>query len=299
MKNRAGSSNTPWTILKLLKWATAYFKDRKIDDPKAVAEILLAQSLQLRRIDLYLQFDRPLEEKELADFKILLKRKLKREPVAYIVGQKEFWSLPFMVTPDVLIPRPETECLVEAAIDIIDALAENERIRVLELGTGSGALIVSLASQKQGNDYFASDISEKALAVARENAQVHGLTDILFFVGDWLGPLTDKRRFFDVIVSNPPYIPRRQIKTLAPEIHQYEPVLALDGDDDGLKCLKQLVETAWMYLRPHGWLMLEMGYDQKEDVMRIAESCGTYDQITTRKDYSGHERIVMMRNRTV
>jgi release factor glutamine methyltransferase len=297
MKNRQTSSKNPWTILKLLKWATDYFKEKKIDDPKAVAEVLLAQSLHLRRIDLYLQFDRPLEETELAAFKVLIKRKLKREPVAYIVGQKEFWSMSFMVSRDVLIPRPETECLVEAAMDIMDSWEGKENIRVLELGTGSGALVISLASQKRQNDYFASDISMKVLDVARKNADVHGLNEIQFFVGDWMAPLADKQRFFDVIVSNPPYIPRRQIETLAPEIHRYEPMLALDGDEDGLKCLRKIVQDAWIYLKPHGWLLLEMGYDQKEDMIRMAESCGKYDQIKILKDYSGHDRIIQMRNR--
>jgi release factor glutamine methyltransferase len=180
---------------------------------------------------------------------------------------------------------------------LIEASADKENMRVLELGTGSGALIISLASQKQKNRYFASDISEKALAVARENAIAHGLNDIHFFAGDWMRPLTDKKRFFDVIVSNPPYIPRQQIETLAPEIHRYEPLLALDGDVDGLRCLHEIVQDAWIYLKPHGWLMLEMGYDQKEDLMRIVKLCGKYDQIKIHKDFSGHDRIIQMRNR--
>jgi release factor glutamine methyltransferase len=297
MKNRETSSEDPWTILKLLKWATDYFRDNEIDDPKPSAEILLAQSLHLRRIDLYLQHDRPLEKRELAAFKILLKRKQKREPVAYIVGHKEFWSMPFTVTHDVLIPRPETECLLEVTLDIVNATGGGENIRVLELGTGSGALIISLASQKKENDYYASDISEKALAVAKQNAVTHGLNGIHFFAGDWMEPLTAKKRFFDVIVSNPPYIPSRQIASLAPEIYRYEPLVALDGDEDGLKCLRHIVQNAWAYLKPHGWLALEIGYDQKEDMMGIARSCGKYDRIMILKDYSGHDRIIRMRRK--
>jgi release factor glutamine methyltransferase len=298
MKNQEVSSENPWTILKLLKWATDYFNDNDIDDPKVAAEILLAQSLHLRRIDLYLQHDRPLEKNELSAFKILLKRKLKREPVAYIVGHKEFWSMAFTVNHDVLIPRPETECLVEATMDIITKTGEGENIRVLELGTGSGAVIISLASQRQGNDYYASDISEKALVVARQNAATHGLNDIHFFAGDWMDPLKAKKQFFDVIVSNPPYIPSRQIETLAPEIRQYEPLVALDGDEDGLECLRHIVQDAWIYLKPHGWLALEMGHDQKVEMMEIARSCGKYDQVMVRKDYSGHDRIIRMRRKT-
>jgi len=298
MKNQETSMENPWTILKLLRWATDYFNDNEIEDPKAAAEILLAESLHLRRIDLYLQYDRPLEKRELSAFKILLKRKLKREPVAYIVGQKEFWSLSFIVTRDVLIPRPETECLVEATMDIINVTGGETNIRVLELGTGSGALIISLASQKQGIDYYASDISKKALAVAKQNAVRHGLNDIHFFAGDWMDPLAAEKRCFDVIVSNPPYIPSRQIETLAPEIHRYEPLMALDGDEDGLKCLKHIVQNAWIYLKPNGWLVLETGYDQKEDMMRIVASCGKYDQVMILKDYSGHDRVIRMRSKT-
>jgi release factor glutamine methyltransferase len=297
MKNRETSIENPWTILKLLKWAADYFNDNEIDDPKAAAEILLAQSLHLRRIDLYLQYDRPLDKRELSAFKVLLKRKLKREPVAYIVGQKEFWSMPFIVTRDVLIPRPETERLVEATMDIINVTGGEINTRVLELGTGSGALIISLASQKQGIDYYASDISKKALAVARQNAAMHGVNGIHFFAGNWMDPLPAEKRCFDVIVSNPPYIPSRQIETLAPEIHRYEPLMALDGDGDGLKCLRHIVQNAWMYLKPTGWLLLEIGYDQKQDMMHIVESCGKYDQVMILKDYSGHDRVVRMRNR--
>jgi release factor glutamine methyltransferase len=295
MKPRQASSEKPWTILKLLKWAAEYFNDKDIDEAKVAAEILLAQSLHLRRIDLYLQYDRPLEREELSAFKILLKRKLKREPVAYIVGHKEFWSMPFAVNRDVLIPRPETECLVEVVMGIIEETAAEETMRVLELGTGSGALIIALASQKQGNAHYASDISKKSLVVAKQNAVTHGLNDIHFFAGDWMNPLTAGKQLFDVIVSNPPYIPTRGIETLAPEIRQHEPLAALDGGKDGLKCLRHIVQNAWVYLKPRGWLALEMGCDQKEDMMEVVRSCGKYDPVRIRKDYSGHDRIISMR----
>ena len=293
-KPEAGSKNL-WTILKLLNWATDYLKNNAIENPKVTTEILLAESLHFRRIDLYLQHDRPLDKRELSNFKILLKRKLQREPVAYIVGNREFWSLPFAVTRDVLIPRPETERLVEAALDIINASSGEKNMRVLELGTGSGALIIALASQKREYVYCASDISEKAVAVAKQNAARLGMSGIQFFVGDWTAPLSLEKSAFDMIISNPPYIPRRQIETLSPEIRDYEPRLALDGDEDGLKCLRHIVQGAWPFLKPHGWLLLEMGYDQKKEMMAIVSSCGKYDEVSVLKDYSGHDRVIQLR----
>jgi release factor glutamine methyltransferase len=295
MKKPETGDKRLWTILKLLNWATDYFNQHDIENPKATAEILLAESLHFRRIDLYLQHDRPLHRQELSNFKMLLKRKLKREPVAYIVGNREFWSLPLAVTRDVLIPRPETERLVEAALQIIDAASGEKKIRVLELGTGSGALILALASQKGDHVYYASDISEKALTVAKQNADTLGLNAIRFFAGDWMAPLSLRKSRFDMVISNPPYIPSRQLETLSPEIRHYEPRLALDGDEDGLKCLRHIVQNGWQFLKAGGWLLLEMGYDQKNEVVKIVSSCGKYDEIMVMKDYGGHDRVIKLR----
>ena len=207
MSIQATDRNTPWTILKLLNWAASYFTSHDIDNPKSTAEILLSHALELRRIDLYLQYDRPLNRDELSAFKQLVQRRRNREPVAYIVGNKEFWSLPLVVTRDVLIPRPDTECLVETALGILDHEPAGSPLRILDLGTGSGAIVLSIASQCQGPVYFASDISEKATALARTNAMENGLTQVHFFTGDWLAPLRTSTKPFDLIVSNPPYIP--------------------------------------------------------------------------------------------
>ena len=207
MNIQATHRDTPWTILKLLNWAASYFKSHDIDNPKSTAEILLSHALQLQRIDLYLQYDRPLNRDELSAFKQLVQRRRNREPVAYIVGNKEFWSLPLAVTQDVLIPRPDTECLVETALDILEHEPVGLPLRILDLGTGSGAIILSIASQCQGPVYFASDISEKATVLAKANAMENGLTHIHFFTGDWLVPLRTSAKPFDLIVSNPPYIP--------------------------------------------------------------------------------------------
>jgi release factor glutamine methyltransferase len=295
MKNQETSRNRPWTILKLLKWTTSYFKDHGIDDPKPTAEILLAYTLMLQRIDLYLQYDRPLNTTELSKFKVLIKRKLNREPVAYIVGNREFWSKSFVVSKDVLIPRSETECLVEAAIDTVNAIEFETPLHILELGTGSGAIIVALACQKSGHVYFASDLSQKALGVAKMNARKHTQQDIHFFAGNWLEAVKAGDGNFDLILSNPPYIRSGEIRRLEPEIHAHEPLKALDGGMDGLKCVRYLIKNGWRYLKSGGLLIMEIGYDQGPEVRALAANCDKYGPISVVKDYSGHDRVVILK----
>ncbi|MBW2296501.1 MAG: peptide chain release factor N(5)-glutamine methyltransferase [Deltaproteobacteria bacterium] len=295
MKTPQTISDRSWTILNLLKWTTTYFKTHAIDNPRSTAEVLLSHALGLQRIDLYLQFDRPMHADELKIFKALIKRRLAREPVAYITGTREFWSLDFQVTRDVLIPRPETECLVETSLEIMSDQADACALNILELGTGSGAVTVALASQQSRHHYFASDISVKALAVARMNGIAHEQTAIHFFAADWLSSVKKAGARFNLILSNPPYIPRPEISGLQPEIHRYEPHQALDGKTDGLGCLQEIIDTAPDCLVPGGFLLLEIGYGQKDQIAKIVGHKGCYDQITFIKDYSGIHRIVRLR----
>jgi len=206
MQSQSTSGNTQWTIIKVVQWATSYFKTHDIESPRATAEILLAHVLKCERIDLYLNHDQPLVADELSRFKTLIKRRINREPVAYIIGVKEFWSMDLAVTRDVLIPRPETECLVEAALDFLSENSGSQSKRILDVGTGSGAIILALASQKPGHLYFASDLFPKAVELARKNAERHNLLGYThFFVGDWFSALNPVKSGFDMIVSNPPY----------------------------------------------------------------------------------------------
>ena len=297
MNTQATDRNNPWTILRLLNWAASYFKSHDIDNPRSTAEILLSHALHLQRIDLYLQYDRPLNRDELSAFKQLAQRRRKREPVAYILGNKEFWSLPLAVTQDVLIPRPDTECLVETALGVLDQEPFGSSLRVLDLGTGSGAIILSIASQCQGPAYFASDISEKATLLAKANAAENGLTHVHFFTGDWMAPLRTSARPFDLIVSNPPYIPSGEIPNLQAEIYRYEPLAALDAGADGLVCLRYLVQNVWPYLKPGGHLIMEIGYNQKNAVIAMADIDGHYEAISVRKDYGGNDRVICMRRK--
>ena len=297
MNNETAATDiSQWTIIKLIRWATSYLKSYDIDSPRATGEILLAHALQCNRIDLYLKYDQPLVADELQKFKALIKRRVRREPVAYILGFKEFWSLNLEVNSDVLIPRPETECLVEVALDLLSGDSVRPPQRILDLGTGSGAIVLALASQQPRHFYLASDRYRPVVELARRNARRHNLSKkIHFFVGDWLAALKDSRPGFDMIVSNPPYISSRLIGELQPEINRFEPIAALNGDDDGLGCYRKIIGNAHRYLKPDGVLLLEIGHDQKEDVRQIANGWGRYVEFACSKDYSGYDRVVKMR----
>ena len=299
MHNQVKPGRPDWTPLKLIRWATEYFDTHHIDSPRATAEILLAHALSLKRIDLYLRYDQPLDSDELNRFKKLIKRRINREPVAYILGYKEFWSVDLEVNRNVLIPRPETECLVERALESLAADSHPDYKSVLELGTGSGAVVVALASENSRHSYLGTDISSDAVRLARQNAIRHGLGEkIRFMVADWFAPFEAKAGRFDLIVSNPPYIRSCDLKRLQPEIHAYEPLLALDGAKDGLRHLRHIIQFAYCYLKPAGVLLLEMGHDQKQPLRQIINTSGQYEDTEFYKDYSGHDRIVSMRKRS-
>ncbi len=302
MQNQPTSTDPEWTIIKLLRWTTSYFESRDIDGPRIEAEILLAHALQLQRIDLYLRYDEPLFSNELSRFKDLIKRRINREPVAYIVGRKEFWSMDFMVTKDVLIPRPETEFLVETAINLLpqDSASHPNLTpkRIFELGTGSGAVVLALAAMRPCHLFFASDTITAAVRLAKQNAKHHDIERrVSFICADWFEPLKDKKPVIDMIVSNPPYVPSRVIGKLQPEIVKNEPISAIDGGEDGLSCLRHIINNAHLYLQPKGHLLLEIGHDQRHDVQKIANQCAKYENVVYTKDYSGYDRVVQMQKR--
>ena len=295
MQSQPNDPETKWTILRLLKWTTDYFASHNIDSPRAAGEILLAYALQLKRIDLYVQYEQPVTTKELSLFKSYIKRRVRREPVSYIVGSKEFWSMDLRVTKDVLIPRPETECLVEISLKLIP---DKSPMRVFEIGTGSGAISIALASERPDLRFAASDRSLNALALARDNARRQKVAQaICFFSGDWCLPLKERMFPFDMILSNPPYINTADICRLQPEIFMYEPHMALDGGADGLQCIRHIVGTAHAHLKPKGGLLLEIGHDQRVGVKNIIDAVGAYEEVVFKKDYSGYDRVVQMRKK--
>ncbi len=285
-----------WTILRLLKWATAHFKTHHIDQPRSACEILLGHALGLKRVDLYVEYDRPLQPEELATFKELIKRHLRREPVAYITGEKGFWSLDLKVTPHVLIPRPETEILVEAVLSVIPVESPPRPLKILDLGTGSGAIVVALAKERPGHRFFAVDSSAEALGVAQENARRHGVGGgIAFSLGNWFEAVREDGEGFDVIVSNPPYIRREDLEVLPPEISRYEPRQALDGGPDGLDAIRVITGEGPRHLQPGGWLFMEIGFDQWAAVEGLVIGAMAYEGVSVIKDYAGLNRVVKAR----
>ena len=279
----------------ILSRTESYFKEHSIDSPRLTAEILLAHSLDVRRLDLYLQYDRPLQQNELSDYKTLIRRRIQNEPVAYITGEKGFFESDFEVAKDVLIPRPETEILVEEALKIINAGSGSPGAKkVLELGTGSGAIVVSLAKAAPRHLYMANDISLPALGIAKKNACRIAGKRICFFAGDWFSSVKI-RPGFDLIVSNPPYIPLADLRGLALEIRMYEPQIALDGGEDGLSCFRTIFRDAHRRIVPGGILLLEMGWDQKEDLENLLKFHPEYESIEFIKDISGHHRVAKIK----
>jgi release factor glutamine methyltransferase len=266
----------PWTTLAVLTWTSGRFTEKGIASARLDAEVLLAHVLGQSRVQLYTGFDRPLEEGELGAYRELIKRRLAGEPVAYLVGAQEFWSLPLAVDERVLVPRRDTETLVEVAL-------RAGGTRVADVGTGSGAIALALAKERPAALVVATDISEDALAVARANAAKLGLA-VDFRHGDLLAPLEGA---FDLIVSNPPYVPTTDLAHLAPEV-QREPRLALDGGADGLDVLRRLVPAARAQLTPGGTLAVEHGFDQGPAVRALFAD---FESVTTTRDLAGQERV--------
>jgi len=283
----------PWTIKKLLVWTEDFFDGYGIDSPRLTAEILLAHVLGVRRLDLYLQHDRPLDPPELAEFKVLIQRRRNREPVAYITGKRGFYNDTFRVGKGVLIPRPDTETLVEKAIEILSSRKEVPA-KVLELGVGSGAILVSVAAVCPDHLFFGCDISSAAIDQARDNARNLVQTKVHFFQGSWFEAVCENCQF-DLILSNPPYIPTSDIKALEPEVRDHEPLLALDGGADGLDAYRFILARAGDKLSPGGQMLLEIGFDQKDRLFALAGQHSWVKTLSFQKDLAGHNRLAILK----
>ncbi|MBN2034703.1 MAG: peptide chain release factor N(5)-glutamine methyltransferase [Deltaproteobacteria bacterium] len=285
------------TIIDLLKVASGYLKQRDVKSPRLNAEVLLAHLLGLTRIQLYLQFDRLLNEDELSGYRALIKRRLNREPLQYITGTQEFWSLDLSIGPSVLVPRPESELLVEKSLSLLGhgMIPHAEQPRILDLCTGSGALAVALATEIRNGSFWASDISSEAITFARSNACRHGVERrIQFLTGDLWKPVQEQGVVFDLIVSNPPYIPSDALQTLSPEVG-HEPQSALDGGEDGMFYIRGILADGARYLYPGGWILVEMDPDQTLKALELMEQTGEYGSKERVKDYSRLYRVVMAR----
>jgi len=281
--------NESWTIKRLLDWTTEYFTKHQIENPHLEAEILLSHALNTERIKLYIDFEKELDKKSLEVFKGFITRRVKREPAAYIIGNKHFMSLNFMVTPDVLIPRPETELLIENAIEL--SKAYNGNITILDIGTGSGAIAVALAKFIDNTEIYATDSSKKALEVASKNAMRHDVEGRIKFIETDLFPKENLK--FDIIISNPPYIKSADIGSLQPEVKGFEPISALDGGPDGLDFYRKIIDKVGGYLNENSSILFEIGADQAKDVVNIIKNKLNLKNVRIKKDLSGLDRIVI------
>ncbi len=280
-------------IAEVLATGRARLAAAGIASPRLDAELLLAHALGSSRERLLLHAAEDLDRRAYARFCDVLDRRLQHVPMAHILGVREFFSHPFAVTPDTLVPRPDSETLVEAALERLpDHVAH---VRLLDLGTGSGCLLLSLLVALPAAHGVGTDISEKALAVARRNAASLGVADrARFHAGDWFAALPAGTPPFDLILSNPPYIPSAEIAHLMPEVARHEPRLALDGGPDGRDAYRRILRDAARHLRPGGWLVLEIGADQEDAVVAAIASAGFVD-IATVRDLAHRPRVVAAR----
>ncbi len=287
---RSDSASKIWTVLELLRWTTSHFASRGIETARLDAEVLLAFTLGVERIRLYVDFEKPVTPDERAVFRELVKRRAgAREPVSHLVGRREFWSLDITVTPDVLTPRPDTETLVTAALELLPAPAEGYTPRVLDVGTGSGAVALAIASERADARVAATDVSPAALKVARANASTLDLADrIDFHEGSLYAPVAGKR--FDLIVSNPPYLAEVRRDELPPEL-AHEPELALFAGQDGLDILRTLVDGVGEVLAPKGAVALELSSDQAPIVEDLLRAAGLTD-VRCYRDLAQRKRVV-------
>lgn len=290
-------NNPIWTVGRILKWTETYFRQKGIESPRLDAEVLLAHVLDRPRIYLYVHFDEPLQPDELAAYRGMIRRRADHVPVAYILGEKDFMGLSFHVTSDTLVPRPDTEILVQAALDRLGMIRAKSRtpdevLRFADIGTGSGAVCLSVLNYMERTEADTVDISPAARAVAEENAASFDLQDrVAFYTGDLLAPLRGRR--YAAILSNPPYIPDAEIASLAPEVRCREPRTALAGGEDGLDFYRRLCREAPSMLLDGGFLAVEVGVHQAEQVAALAGADPLIVRTEVLRDYAGIERVVV------
>lgn len=272
-----------WTIRRVLGWTKGFFEEKGIESARFDAELLVADALGVERIKLYTEHDQPLRARELAAIRERVKRRGLLEPAAYIVGERYFWKHSFAVDERVLVPRPETEMLVERALDGF------ERGTVVDVGTGSGCVAISIAFDRPEARVLGIDSSAEALTVARLNIERMGVENVELACGVGLQALTEP---VDLVVSNPPYIPSADIEHLMADVRDYEPRQALDGGADGLDVVRPLVTDAAEWLVPGGRLLVEFGHDQGEAVRALAEADGRYGSVSILHDLAGHDRVL-------
>lgn len=288
--------NEPWTIGRLLMWTTDYLKKQASASPRLDAELLLAHACGCERIQLYTRFEEQVDEETRGRFRDLVKRRAEGTPVAYLLGRREFYSLPFMVTPDVLIPRPETEFAVIAVLDRLKGwAADSPPPRIVDVGTGSGAIAVAVAKHAPQASLTAVDISPEALAVARRNAEANEVADRIEFVHSDLLNALPPDATFDVVVSNPPYISQAEFELLSPDVRQQEPKLALVAGPSGTEVIARLIPQAAERLPPGGWLVMEISPMIEANVRDLLAIDRRWNKVEITRDLAQLPRIVQAR----
>lgn len=284
-------SDEAWTIGRLLTWTEDYLRTRDAESPRLDAEVLLAHASGCQRIELYTRYEEPADEKLRERFRALVRRRAEGVPVAYLAGRREFFSLPFAVNRDVLIPRPETEQLVVRAIDIARETGRERPIAIADVGTGSGCLAIALAKQLPTAQVVALDISHAALKVAAENADRHEVADRVRLIESDLFAGLPSNEQFDLIVSNPPYVRTDEFAGLPTEVREHEPRLALDGGAEGTDVYDRLIPQAAERLRPGGWLIAEIGPNVAERVAAILDATPGLKRAPVLDDLAGLPRV--------
>ncbi len=290
--NPTPAAEAPWTVRRVLEWTTGHLKKHGSDTPRLDAEILLAHARGCQRIQLYTQFDEPLTDAVRGIMRELVQRRTKAEPVAYLVGEREFFSLGFRVTKDVLIPRPDTETLVMEVLDGTKGLASP---RILDLCTGSGCVAVAVAKNCKAAHVTATDISHAALEIARHNIERHQVADRIALAESDLFVGLSSGSQFEIVAGNPPYIPTAEIETLDAGVSHHEPRLALDGGTDGLTILKRIIEAAPDFAAKNALLLLEFTPEQAGSLEAIVRAHGGYGDISIRKDLAHRPRVLRAR----
>ena len=277
-----------WTIARVLDWTRGYFESQNNPSSRLDAELLLAHTLNVERIALYLDHHKPMSAPELAKMRSLVKRRAKGEPIHYILGHREFWSMTLTVKPGVLIPRPDTEILVEV---VLKTLADPEGCyKIADVGCGSGAIGLAIGSERKQSTVLCTDLSPDALQVAKENTIKCGLDNVEFQQSDLLSQVEGH---FDLIVSNPPYIRTEEIQHLMSDVRDFEPLMALDGGQDGLTFYRRLIRESSSHLRKGGILALEIGYDQKEAVKSLLDQSKELEFVSSHQDLAGCDRVII------
>ncbi|PQO34864.1 peptide chain release factor N(5)-glutamine methyltransferase [Bremerella cremea] len=287
------STAEPWTIGRLLNWTTEYLESKGSDEARLEAQLLLCHALDCQKIQLYTRFEETVDDDKRSKFRELVKQRAAGIPVAYLLGTREFYSMEFAITSDVLIPRPETEHLVIETLDRLKARSGEEGLRFLELGTGSGIIAVTVAKHAKQVTGLATDISKKALEVARGNAEKHGVAERIEFASGDLFDAVPVGEKFDIIVSNPPYVADSEKSMMDPQVIAHEPHVALFADEEGTAVLRRILEQAVDYLKPGGWVLLEFSPMIASRVAKIAEQLGHYQQISIGKDLAKHDRYLV------